>query len=65
MELREVLGFPITLSIFSYMTSTEHDTTSYRCICVRASRRRQWGLLHLDGFAVIPLAMEVTRWTAE
>lgn len=45
------------------MTSNEHDTNSYTCICVRASRRRQWGLLHLDGFAVIHLAMAVTRWT--
>lgn len=61
-ELRELLGFLITFNIFSYMTSIEHDTTSYTCICVRASRRRMWGFLHLDGFAVICLAMEVTRW---
>lgn len=60
-ELRELLGFLVTSSIFSYMTSNKHETALYTCICVSASRRRWWGLLHLYGFAVIPSAMAVTQ----
>lgn len=59
-ELRELLGFLITLSISS-VTINKHDAALYTCICVRAGRSRRWGLLHLDGFAVNLLAVAVTQ----